>query len=414
MIFGSVFIIETVLLHYLKEMNPPDVLMTLMIIVLSLAYVIDITNNQTLNIVSVPLFLGYFFRVFLVYFDLYGRKYFILPNSGADSEFFYKQALLYVGGNHTVHSTMTTMTGVMLKIYGDNRLFIQYILMLFSIIALHIAAYIFAYLKVDYHIGTQAMYILCLIPNFAILSSIFLRESVVVMFASVSIFSFLIWLGGKSWYYLFLAVLNVLIASLFHSGIIGMALGYILALVLCDRKSRRIRFSIRLLIPAILITAALLYLYFNYSEIFFAKMLRLSTIDSVANTNAGGGSSYAAYVGDSSSLYNMIKYTPIRIIYFLGSPFLWQIRGASDIIAMLFNSSLYIIVFIRCIKYLLNNNSKYRIEIFSLFVVALMTAFVFSWGVANTGTAIRHRDKMIIIYGVLYALTGGARIKIII
>lgn len=33
------------------------------------------------------------------------------------------------------------------------------------------------------------------------------------------------------------------------------------------------------------------------------------------------------------------------------------------------------------------------------------TVFVFAWGVSNTGTACRHRDKMTIIWGLILALT---------
>ena len=39
-----------------------------------------------------------------------------------------------------------------------------------------------------------------------------------------------------------------------------------------------------------------------------------------------------------------------------------------------------------------------------LFIVSFVTTFVFAWGVSNTGTASRHRDKMIILYGVMYSL----------
>ena len=55
-----------------------------------------------------------------------------------------------------------------------------------------------------------------------------------------------------------------------------------------------------------------------------------------------------------------------------------------------------------CMKKDKSSNKNYAIVIF---IVALCTAFVFSWGVTNTGTATRHRDKMIVVYAVLYSLS---------
>ncbi len=39
-----------------------------------------------------------------------------------------------------------------------------------------------------------------------------------------------------------------------------------------------------------------------------------------------------------------------------------------------------------------------------LLLVAACMVFVFAWGVSNTGTATRHRDKMVILFGILYGL----------
>ena len=38
-------------------------------------------------------------------------------------------------------------------------------------------------------------------------------------------------------------------------------------------------------------------------------------------------------------------------------------------------------------------------------VLGVITVFVFSWGVSNTGTAIRHRDKLITFFAVALALS---------
>lgn len=134
-------------------------------------------------------------------------------------------------------------------------------------------------------------------------------------------------------------------------------------------------------------------------------MNNINSIGDIGSTNSEGGSSYAAYVGDSSSIINMVIFTIPRIVYFLFSPFPWQWRGLGDIIAFVFSSLFYLLVLknaIVCMKKDKSSNKNYAIVIF---IVALCTAFVFSWGVTNTGTATRHRDKMIVVYAVLYSLS---------
>ena len=87
-----------------------------------------------------------------------------------------------------------------------------------------------------------------------------------------------------------------------------------------------------------------------YADVLFEKFGRVDSIGDVANTLDYGGSSYAQYVGDSSSIQNMLIYTIPRIGYFLFSPFPWQWRGISDIIAFVFSSMFYMYAVYAAIK----------------------------------------------------------------
>ena len=44
-------------------------------------------------------------------------------------------------------------------------------------------------------------------------------------------------------------------------------------------------------------------------------------------------------------------------------------------------------------------------QVLAVLIIAFCIVFIFAWGVANTGTAARHRDKMVMIFGTLLTLS---------
>lgn len=383
----------------------PVVAMLIAIGVFSLAYFWDLGRSQRLKTVVAPLVLGYLMRLFLLLFDLYGRGIYPLPNSGADTEAFYRAGLQYALGYPTREGAFISVAGTLFSWLGNSRIFVQFLLMLCSMVALHMAERIMEELNVEDAQRSRAMYIVCLLPNFAILSSIFSRESIVTMFIAVSLACFVRWFVGHGEPWLLLACIFALCASRFHSGSMAVAVGYIIVRLLYNNRQKSFHFTWKNVIPALFFLLMFVFLFNNYADTLFGKMAGVDSLEDIANTNAAGGSSYAAYVGNSNNLFNMVIYTPLRLVFFLFSPFPWQWRGLSDIIAFCFSSVFYLWVLGRTVSYLKSVSLEKRAVITALLIVGLSTAFVFAWGVSNTGTAVRHRDKMVVLYGVLWALT---------
>ena len=242
------------------------------------------------------------------------------------------------------------------------------------------------------------MLIISLLPNFAILSVIFLREAPVAMFITISLYCFLRWFSGLSLVNLICAILFDLAAMSFHGGSIGVLIGYVAVVFLYDRVDARVRISVKSVFFATIILFIISYLYFNYADVFFGKFSGVESIEDVANTLERGGSSYAQYVGDSSSIQNMLIYTIPRIVYFLFSPFPWQWRGLSDVIAFLFSSLFYMYVAVAVIKNMRVYSVHNRNQVLAVLIIAFCIVFIFAWGVTNTGTAARHRDKLVMIF----------------
>ena len=71
----------------------------------------------------------------------------------------------------------------------------------------------------------------------------------------------------------------------------------------------------------------------------------------------------------------------------------------------------YLWAVIDAVVYIRNNN-KNRTMAIAILIVLSCVVFVFAWGVSNTGTATRHREKMVIIFGLLWAIChDGSRDK---
>jgi len=404
-----VLLLECIILSFLQangiESRPAPV-MLFVVILFSLVYIWDVGRSKRLRPVAIPLILGYLMRLALVVFDIYGRDIYSLPNSGADSEMFYRYALQQaVYGHSSRGGLLSTFVGTLFHWTGISRLFGQFFLMLCAVAALHIAERIMEEFKVEQRYRIRAMYILCLLPNFAILSSIFLRESVVTMFLALSLLCFAKWFMGKAELWFGLAFVFVFCASAFHSGSVAVAVGYIVVRFLYDRSKGRFRFTWKNILPAVLFVVVFLYLFNSYGDRLFAKMLNIESIEDIASVRGAGGSSYARYVGNSSTPLNMILYTPLRVVFFLFSPFPWHWRGLSDIIAFCFNSLFYIWSLFRAAKTLMSRRSPNKNAVIALLLIAACTVFVFAWGVSNTGTAVRHRDKMVVLYAVLLGLS---------
>ena len=376
-----------------------------MIAAFSFVYFWEIGRSRKLRPVVLPLVLGYLMRLFLLLFDLYGRGIYILPNSGTDSEGFYRRGLLYAQEGLSQGGGFVSVIGTMFSWFGDTRIFVQFLLMLCSMIAIHMADVAMRELRVEDRQRKCAMYVLCLLPNFGILSSIFLRESLVTMFISISLVCFIRWLNNSSDLWFLFAFLFAFAAARFHSGSVAVAAGYIVVRLLYNKKRGVFRLTWQSIIPAIFFMLVFVFLFNNYSDVLFGKMTGVDSLEDIANTSTVAGSSYAAYVGNSSTPLNMLLYTPLRLVFFLFSPFPWQWRGLSDIIAFCFSSMFYLLVFVRVTSYLRSRAQKNRRVIIALLIVALVTAFVFAWGVVATGTAIRHRDKMVVLYAIMLGVT---------
>ena len=404
-----ILIIEFMLLHVIKTMGIVRIdnnVASLLIIIFSISFVASIQSNDITKKFSKQILTGYVFRVLLLYFDLFGKNIRSLPQSGADSLMFYSAAERWA--LYGIEPKRGFFVHVMWRLFtfiGVNRLYAQFLLMLFSIASIIVFVHIVDEVISNYENVEKATWIICLLPNFALLSSIFLRESVVTFLVTFSVCFFIKWAQGKGNIFLLAALLISVSSCLFHSGCIGITIGYVICTLLYDPYKQMIHASINGVVLTLSFALVVAFIFLNYGESLLGKFIGIETIKDIANTRSEGGSSYARYVGNSDNPINMIVYTIPRMVYFLFSPFPWQWRGVADIIAFFFSGLFYLVTIINAIRYLQSNERENRELIICLLIVAFFCTFIFAWGVNNTGTASRHRDKMVCLYGIIYAIS---------
>ena len=98
-----------------------------------------------------------------------------------------------------------------------------------------------------------------------------------------------------------------------------------------------------------------------------------------------------------NTIIDLIIYVPFKIIYFLFSPMIWDIRGAQDIIAFLFDVVFYMILISIIIKAFFYKGfaRKNDIIIKILIIATVLVIGAYSMGTIAAGTAIRHRYKVL-------------------
>ena len=404
-----ILIVEIVILHIIKSMGVWDVgniVASMLILLFSAGFAVTLQFSESLKKYSNPILAGYALRILLLYFDLFGNSIRTLPQSGADTMMFYVAAVRWA--LYGIESGRGFFVYVMWRVFefiGVNRLYSQFLLMLFSIASLILFVQIIDELVFNDKTKEQATWILCLLPNFALLSSIFLRESLVTFLITLSIYFFIKWSKGRGTIFFLFAILLSVLSCLFHSGCIGATIGYVICSLLYDPYEQKIHASLNGVILAFVFALGMAFLFLNYGDSLLGKFTRMETMKDIANTRSGAGSSYVQYVGNSNNPVNMLFFTIPRIVYFLFSPFPWQWRGFADIIAFFFSGLFYLITIKSAIGFLVSKEQRSREIIICLLIVAFFCTFIFAWGVSNTGTASRHRDKMVCLYGIIYTLT---------
>lgn len=361
------------------------------------------------------LFSGFILRVMILLIDLREGET-IIPHSGDDSENFYKTGI-EISMNTSLLNTevygglYSKFLGILFHLYGDDRLFVQFLNIIITMTAILIVIQIFRMLDIPGHIQMILVLLLSFYPHSLIFSSILVRESMISITVVLSLYFFVRWFKNRSTINAVLCILAILSGASFHTAVIGILFGYLFGFIFYNHSVRTLKFSVESVVPFTVFAVITTYIIVFPDVVSGLPIANkvdqvLDNNDNVyeAVTSARGDTAYLASM-EVNNLFQLLLFSPIKVIYFITSPMPWNISKFNELISFLLDGVFYLTALILFIKnfYLVKSRPILAILIISIFA----GWFIFGLGISNAGTALRHRFKffyiVIVALGVIWS-----------
>lgn len=251
-------------------------------------------------------------------------------------------------------------------------------------------------------ISIKVGWIIALYPTLVLYSSLILREAYIWFFLLVAIYGIVSWINDKKIKSIIVTLIGFAGATLYHGGMIIGALVFLTIIVFISLKESIIKLSnLKISISAILILAFSL-ISINQVALISKSIPKIKSINTLLDPEVVirqisqrniNRAAFPEWTIPKSELELLYK-SPLRIIYFMFSPFPWDVKKTSHLFG-LFDGLFHVVLLIFLIKNFRKiwDNKAFRIILFIL--LAYYALFGISTG--NFGTGLRHRTKFIII-----------------
>lgn len=388
-IFKWMFIMMALFLPFRLVFNDIDDFISIIFIaVLSLVIIISNIRNEKKYIIIFSLLL----RIIFIVWDIKMSNIFQLPNSGKDSSGFYNSIIRITGDYSLIFQKVygglyVKILSIMTIFLGRSRYTLQFINTLIGMIIIDITFNTISKTKIEEKTKDLLYIIIAFFPQTIIFSSILLRENFITLFNLLAFYFLYLWIKNKGKIQIVFAIMFILLASLFHSGSI---LGLLGILLVYGWRSNFLLISNKIIKTFIFVFIFIMF-YISFKEVFFSQFLKIDSLEDILDLFdiSYGNSAYLTNI-NPENIFQVILWFPILFIYFLAMPLPYAFRDGMDLISFIFDSSFYIFFVYQLFKNRKTiKESKYGVLILFIFLPLI----VFSIGVRNTGTAIRHRHK---------------------
>ena len=248
-----------------------------------------------------------------------------------------------------------------------------------------------------------------LFPSLILYSVLIMREIYVCFFLLITFYNLVNWNHNGSLKSFFFVIFGFILGTFFHGGVFLGLLIFLIAVFLKNinkfiRKLFHNIIALKPLLAFLLIISAISF--YGAKDLYIPKIGTITDFDKIKKNvlkknivTHKGDAKYPDWV-IAKSENELIYKLPIKAMYFIFSPFPWEIKKTSHLLGMI-DSFLHIFL-----VYLIIQNRKaiwvdptLRI----IFFILLTYLLVYGVAVGNFGTGIRHRAKFIFMFILLAA-----------
>lgn len=255
--------------------------------------------------------------------------------------------------------------------------------------------------------AVKSAWVMALFPSWVLYSVLTMREVYIYFFMLYGLIGVVRWVKFDKLRYLVRATVGFSVATIFHGAMfLGLFVFYgfvlyrnLIALLKSKNTLNQWIISSIIMVGGIIILVIFFQSEINIPYINSLDDKALQKILNRANFTSFGSSQFPEWI-IPHNLWELVWKMPIRVFYFLFSPFPWDFEKTSHLVGFI-DAVIYFILFSllwKNRKFLFKNQSaKILASILALYILA------FSMGIGNSGTALRHRAKMFPIIVVLAA-----------
>ena len=302
----------------------------------------------------------------------------------------------------------SSLLAIPYSLFGRSVLLAQSLSILFGIGSVFLG-WLVAKKLWDKSIAIKVAWSIALFPTLISYSVLTMREVYITFFLLLAIYGIVNWFKLNNFKSIFFVLLGFIAATFFHGALI-IGLFVFLFIVMLDsfkiayKSLKKYRINPRIIL-LIIISSIILGLFLTnkiklpYIQTFEKSINPSFLRNTIINLKVKGEAAYPEWTKVDSNI-ELIYKIPLRSVYFIFSPFPWDVKKPSHLLGVL-DSFLYMILvylIFRNIKVIWNDPAL-RI----ILIILISYIIIFGVGVSNFGSGIRHRSKFVIEFILLAA-----------
>ncbi len=362
--------------------------------------------------IALILYVSLAIRIFIIFLN---QSIMIVPDGIGDATRFEIRAyewsrggLLNTLSNYPGFSSffISWIIAIFYSIFGQSEMMGQSISLFFGVGAVYLG-WIVARKLWDQRSAKKVGWTIALFPTLILYSCLILREAYVYFFLLLALNGVVDWVRVKNHRSFILVFTGFIGATFFHSAMIIGLFVFLTIVFLQNIKIfflnlSKLKISIKSLLVFLIIILSVTFIKeirFNKLTALFASDKNIKMVLEKIKDYDRGTAKYPSWLIPETK-NELIYKSPFRVVYFVFSPFPWDIKKPSHFIGM-FDAFLYIFL-----TYLILRNRKAILTdpaLKIILIILLSYILIYGIGVGNFGTGIRHRAKFAVMFILLAA-----------